>query len=122
MIDKNTGLELKKYRTPCKNEAALEVRVRDFCKDNGIKRKKMSSPGTKGTLDDYFIVAGRHVWIELKHGNNTPSALQWEEIYDIRGHGGEAYWANDLQQVIYILLGEVEPYAEELPPQEDWLL
>lgn len=114
----------RKYRTPCKNEAALEVRVRDFCKDNGIKRKKMSSPGSKGTLDDYFIVAGRHVWIELKHGKNTPSALQWEEIYDIQAHGGEAYWANDLEQVITILMWQPGKWGgyETLPPQEDWLL
>lgn len=116
-------MKLRKYRTPCKNEAALEVRVRDFCKDNGIKRKKMSSPGSKGTLDDYFIVQEdglpRHVWIELKHGDNTPTDLQWIEINDIREHGGEAYWANDLEQIIRVLC-----YGDThlLPPQEEYLL
>jgi hypothetical protein len=44
------------------------------------------------------------------------------EIYDIREHGGEAYWANDLEQVIQVLCGTPEHAAEILPPQEDWLL
>lgn len=124
--------KLRNYRTPPKNEAALEVRVRDFCKDNGIKRKKMSSPGSKGTLDDYFIVdvdgVARHVWVELKHGDNTPTGLQWDEINDIRAHQGEAYWANSLEQVILILTLEVysdedrEFFYDALPPQEEWAL
>ncbi len=114
-------MKLRKYRTPPKNEAAMEVRVRDFCKDNGIKRKKMSSPGSKGTLDDHFISHGRSVWVELKHGKNTPSELQWIEIDDIRAHGGEAYWANSLEQVIGILT-EPEGWFEALPPQEEFLL
>ncbi len=114
-------MRTRKYRTPPKNEAALEVRVRDFCKDNGIKRKKMSSPGSKGTLDDYFITRGRHVWIELKHGRNTPSDLQWMEIRDIREHHAEAYWCNTLEQVMGVL--EMLPrWFEALPPQEEYLL
>jgi hypothetical protein len=115
-------MKLRKYRTQPKNEAALEVRVRDFCKDNGIKRKKMSSPGSKGTLDDYFISHGRHVWIELKHGKNTPSDLQWIEMAEIRDHGAEAYWANSLDQVIRILTKSPKWWFKALPPQEEWLL
>lgn len=115
-------MKLRNYRTQPKNEAALEVRVRDFCKDNCIKRKKMSSPGSKGTLDDYFISQGRHVWIELKVGKNTPTALQWEEIEDIREHGGEAYWANSLEQVIGILTLPLVEFLPLLPAQEEWLI
>lgn len=114
-------MKLRNYRKPPKNEAALEVRVRDFCKDNGIKRKKMSSPGSKGTLDDYFIIQGRHVWIELKYGKNTPSELQWIELAEIKDHGGEAYWANSLEQVIGVLT-ESAGWHVDLPPQEEWLL
>lgn len=114
-------MKLRNYRKPQKNEAALEVRARDFCKDNGIKRKKMSSPGSKGTLDDYFIMDGRHVWIEMKHGKNTPSELQWDEIDDIREHGGEAYWCNCIEQVIAVLM-KTPGWFESLPPQDRWMM
>jgi hypothetical protein len=79
----------------------------------------MSSPGSKGTLDDYFLKDGRHVWVELKVGKNTPSKLQWIEINDIRRNGGEAYWCNTLEQVVAIL---TENGQEPLPPQEEWML
>jgi hypothetical protein len=120
-------MKSRNYRKPPKNEAELERRVRDWCKDNGWKRKKMSSPGSKGTLDDYFINGGRHVWIEMKHGSNTPTELQWTEINDIRDHGGEAYWCNSLEQVIWILeqraMGAVDLATlvnVGFPPQEEW--
>ena len=104
-------------------EAELEVKVRNWCKNNGWKRKKMSSPGSKGTLDDYFLKDGRHVWIELKVRKNTPSKLQWLEIRDIRLHGGESYWCNSLEQVAAILNNEGDDVLEELlPPQEEWML
>lgn len=123
-------MNMRNYRKPPKSEAQLEERVRDWCKDNGWKRKKMSSPGSKGTLDDYFIKDGRHVWIELKHGDNTPTELQWIEINDIRDHGGEAYWANELEQVVWILTtarSDIENYAAygmdmPIPLQEEWMV
>lgn len=108
-------------------EKDLEIKVRNWCKKNGWKRKKMSSPGVKGTLDDYFLKDGRHVWIELKVGNNTPTAHQWNEIEDLREHGGEAYWANSLEQVIFILEdhdieNKYKVLRGMLPPQEEYLL
>ena len=114
-------MKMRKYRKPPRNEAQLEQRVRDWCGDNGWKRKKMSSPASKGTLDDYFLRGARHVWVELKHGDNTPSELQWDEIDDIRLHGGEAYWANSLEQVAGILT-HADGWYEALPPQERWML
>ena len=117
-------MKLRTYRKPPRNEAQLEERVRDWCKDNGWKRKKMSSPGSRGTLDDYFVKDGRHVWIEMKHADNTPTKIQWTEIDDIRKHGGEAYWCNELRQVVFILSSD--PYngipEGDLPPQHEWLL
>ena len=111
-----------------KTEAKLEKDVRKWCQKNGWKRKKMSSPGSRGTLDDYFLKDGRHVWIEMKAPGNTPTELQWIEIDDIRAYGGEAYWCNSLGQVIWILTRsreEVWSLHEErgmLPPQEEWQL
>lgn len=114
---------MRKYRKPPRNEAQLEERVRDWCKDNGWKRKKMSSPGSRGTLDDYFVKDGRHVWIEMKHGKNTPSGLQWKEIKDLRLHGSEAYWCNTLEQVVHVLNHEADFLVlDELPPQEEWMM
>ena len=81
----------------------------------------MSSPASKGTLDDYFLKGGRHVWIEMKVGSNKPTRLQWLEIEDIRAHGGEAHWANSLEQVTGILSKTYAPLAI-LPPQEQWML
>ena len=102
------------------SEAKLEIAVRNWCKKNGWKRKKMSSPGSRGTLDDYFLKDERHVWIELKWLKNTPTKIQWQEINDIRQHGGEAYWANTLEQVVTIL--EAKGAFTGLPPQEEWML
>ena len=102
-------------------EAKLEQQVRNWCKKNGWKRHKMSSPARKGVLDDYFLKKGRSVWIELKAGDNTPTPHQWDEIEDIRAHGGEAYWANSLDQVIAILCLD-HGWYEALPPQEEYLL
>ena len=110
------------------SEAKLEVKVREWCKKNGWKRKKMSSPGTRGTLDDYFIKDGRHVWIEMMWLENTPTMIQWDEIDDMREHGGEAYWCNELTQVIAVLnegspwgLLNLDGYAG-LPPQHKWMM
>lgn len=106
-------------------EAKLEVKVRNWAKDNGWKRKKMSSPGTSGTLDDYFVKDNRHVWIEMKAPGGTPSALQWEEIYDLRAHGAEAWWCDSLEQVQLILLnapGMPDRDPSRFKPQEKWML
>ena len=102
------------------SEAKLEIAVRNWSKKNGWKRKKMSSPGVRGTLDDYFVKDGRHVWIELKWKDNTPTKIQWGEIEDIRAHGGEAYWCNALEQVISIL--ECDATFTGLPPQHRFLM
>ena len=102
------------------SEAKLERDVACWCKKNGWKRKKMSSPGSKGTLDDYFVKDGRHVWIEMKWLSNTPTRLQWDEIDDLRAQGGEAYWCNRLEQVITIL--EAKCAFTGLPPQEEFLI
>lgn len=102
-------------------EAKLEQDVRKWCKANGWKRKKMSSPGSRGTLDDYFLKLARHVWIEMKTPGNTPTDMQWLEIEDLRDHGGEAYWCNSLSQVKGILT-HAEGWYEALPPQEKWML
>jgi hypothetical protein len=118
-------LKTKKYRKPPGSEAELEKRVRETCQLNGWKRKKMSSPGTKGTLDDYMLKDGRHVWIELKMPGNKPSPLQWQEIEDIRNHLGEAWWCNTLEQVCAILgnyPGYPDDHPDEFPPQEEWLI
>lgn len=112
---------MRNYRKPPRNEAELEKRVRDWCKDNAWKRKKMSSPGSRGTLDDYFVKNGRHVWIEMKHGSNTPSGLQWKEIKDLRLFGAEAYWCNTLDQVVSVLNNDAD-FLDALPPQEEYLL
>ena len=101
-------------------EADLEKAVRRWCKKNGWKRKKMSSPGTRGTLDDYFLKDGRHIWIELKWAKNTPTKIQWDELEDIREYGGEAYWCNSLEQVISIL--EADEAFTGMPPQHQWLM
>lgn len=112
---------MRNYRKPPRNEAQLEQRVRDWCKDNGIKRRKMSSPGSKGVLDDLFHFNGKTIWVELKMPGNTPSDLQWQELEDLRNHGIPAYWANTLEQVIGILT-EGPGWYEALPPQEEWQL
>lgn len=106
------------------SESKLEVKVRDWCKRNGWKRKKMSSPGVRGTLDDYFVKEGRHVWIEMKWLDNTPTKIQWDEIEDLREHGSESYWCNTLYQVIAILeaASTQEQLDAILPPQERWLM
>lgn len=114
-------MKMRNYRKPPKNEAQLEERVRDWCKDNGIKRKKMSSPGSRATLDDLFHFDGKTLWIEMKHGKNTPTENQWDEIDDLREHGIEAYWANTLEQVVGVLTKSPGWY-ETLPPQDRWAL
>ena len=116
-----------KHRNPPRNEADLEKRVRLWCAYTGWKRKKMSSPSSKGTLDDYMVKDGRHVWIELKMPGNTPTELQWDEIDDLRMHGAEAYWADSLEQVKWILscrgpAWKDPDYLEMLRPQQRWLL
>lgn len=106
-------------------EAKLEVKARNWANKNGWKRKKMSSPGSSGTLDDYFVKDNRHVWIEMKAPGNTPSRLQWIEINDLRDHGAEAWWCDSIEQVKMILMNK-PGYPDRCPdlfkPQEEFML
>lgn len=67
--------------------------------------------GRSGVPDIVCCHKGRFIGIEVKAGNNTPTALQLRELQRINDAGGVALWVNEntlekLRTVMTLLTGE----------------
>lgn len=69
-------------------EAALESRVRAYCKKHDVEFWKFVSPGRKGVPDRLLIgPLGRMAFIEFKSPTGKPSALQLREQANLKRRG-----------------------------------
>lgn len=65
-------------------EAALESKVRAYCKKHGVEFWKFVSPGRKGVPDRLLIgPLGKMAFIEFKSPTGKPSALQLREMANL---------------------------------------
>ena len=80
-------------------EREIEAKLVKFCRENGIYTRKFTSPSNRGVPDRVLIKHGKVLFLELKREGERPTKLQMHEIALIRGHHGNAEWADGWQRV-----------------------
>lgn len=86
-------------------EKKLEKRCTDLAKVHGWYSRKWASPSHRGVPDRLFIKDGDVLFIEFKAPGNKPTALQYDEIHQIRAHGGVAYWCDNVDDFkMYLMI------------------
>lgn len=84
-------------------EAKFERALCEHAKLHRWWTKKIVAPDRNGDPDRLFLRRGRWVMIELKDEGEEPTELQHRRIADIRAHGGEAYWCDNMRDACAIL-------------------
>ena len=102
-------LELKP-RVVKVSEKKVETAAKRWARDHGWYVRKFTSPAHRSVPDDLFVKDSRVVFIEMKKPGETPTDNQWDEIEEIRDHGGEADWADSVDRVKDILSGQYEQW------------
>lgn len=57
----------------------------------------------RGAPDRLYIKNGRHIFIEWKADGKEPTRQQEKRAQEIRDHGGEAYWVDNIEDARVIL-------------------
>lgn len=102
-------LELKKREVKV-SEKQIETKGRKWAVDHGWYCRKFTSPAHRSVPDRLFLKDGITVYIEFKKPDNVPTKAQWEEIMEIRAHGGRADWTDSVDRMIDILYGVHEEW------------
>ena len=87
------------------SEKKVEQQSKRWARDHGWYARKFTSPAHRSVPDDLFVKDSVVWFIEFKKPGETPTELQWEEILDIRAHGGNADWSDNLERTKVILSG-----------------
>lgn len=84
-------------------EATCERKVCDTMKnDYGVDNIKVKQ---RGFPDRQFILdKGRVVWVEFKAPGEVPAPLQQHKMNELRKNGHHAFWFNDHDQAVNILV------------------
>lgn len=78
-------------------EKKLERRCCDVAKANGWWTRKFSSPSNRGVPDRIFLKDGKVIFLEFKAPGGQPTKLQQHELEQIRDHGGQAGWTDNIE-------------------------
>lgn len=77
-------------------EKKTEKQCCNVAKANGWWTRKFASPSNRGVPDRMFIKDGRVVFIEFKAPGNEPTNLQDHTMGEMREHGAEVYWTDNV--------------------------
>ena len=77
-------------------EKKLEKRCVKIANAHGWYTRKWASPSHRGVPDRLFLKDGAVMFIEFKAPGREPTMLQYDEIEQIRGHGGKVYWVDNV--------------------------
>jgi hypothetical protein len=84
-------------------ESSDESDVIKFAKVHGWWIAKFVSPGLRGVPDRIFIREGRVLFIELKRNSEEPTVQQLKRHREMRRHGAEVHWVNNLADAFELL-------------------
>lgn len=84
-------------------ESSVESQIKDYAERRGWWYAKFTSPGLRGVPDRLFIRGGRHVFIEVKRPGEEPNVQQYRRHRDMRRHGAEVHWVDNVQDAMEIL-------------------
>lgn len=86
------------------SESEIERKVGLFCKANGFRYYKFTSPGRRAVPDRIILgPGGKVIFLELKAPGEKPRRLQLHEIAKLRELGHIAEWADNIQTAIEII-------------------
>jgi len=77
-------------------EKKLEKRCCDVAKAHGWWTRKFSSPSNRGVPDRIFVKDSEIKFIEFKAPGNKPTKLQAHEINELKKHGADAFWIDNI--------------------------
>lgn len=84
-------------------ESGIESGIRDYALVRGWMALKFVSPGQTGVPDRLFIRRGRHVFMEVKKLDERPTEKQEAKHREMREHGAEVHWVDNLDDAKAIL-------------------
>lgn len=84
-------------------EADIEEDINDYAQRRGWWARKFVTPGNVGPPDRIFIRRARIVFMEIKRPGEEPRASQVQVMKEMREHGAEVHWCDNLQQAKEIL-------------------
>lgn len=84
-------------------ESKVESETKRYAESRGWWCVKFVSPGLRGVPDRLFIREGRHVFIEFKRPGEEPTEQQYKRHREMRAHGAEVHWTDNLEQAKEIL-------------------
>jgi hypothetical protein len=84
-------------------ESTVESAINAFAEIRGWWCAKFVSPGLNGVTDRLFIRDGRHVFMEVKRPGEEPTAQQYKRMRDMKAHGAEVHWVDNVEQAKAIL-------------------
>ena len=83
-------------------EADIEKPAVKYAISRGWLEIKIMRANIRGWPDRIFLRAGRVIWVEFKRPGKEPSKQQAKRHKEIREHGGEVYWIDNLEAA-YVL-------------------
>lgn len=84
-------------------ESRVESEIKKYAQSRGWWCVKFVSPGLRGVPDRLFIRRGRHVFVEIKRPGEEPTMQQLRRHRDMREHGAEVHWVDNLDTAKEIL-------------------
>jgi hypothetical protein len=84
-------------------ESQIEAEIREYAILRGWWAAKFVAPGQTGVPDRLFIRRGRHIFLEIKRPGEEPTPKQYSKHKEMRAHGAEVYWVDNLEDAKAIL-------------------
>lgn len=84
-------------------EKEVESEINEFATLRGWWYCKFTAPNKRAVPDRLFIRKGRHVFIEIKRDGEEPTRQQLKRHQDMRKHGAEVHWVDNVEDAKRIL-------------------
>ena len=76
-------------------EAKIESKVVAYCRSRNLYTRKFASPAHRGVPDRIICGRGKVLFLELKRPGNVPTALQLNELAELKRQGMRAVWEDN---------------------------
>lgn len=92
------------FRKPLPLETTIEEPAAAFGELRGWMQAKIVRLGKRAWPDRIFIRAGRIIFIEFKRPGEEPTVQQYKRHRDLKSHGAEVFWVDNLEDAKRILM------------------
>lgn len=84
-------------------ESKIEKSIINFAIARGWFQCKFTSPSLNAMPDRFFLRRGKIIFIEIKAPGEVPTEQQAKRHRDLRDHGAEVYWFDNLEDAMEVL-------------------